>query len=77
MFVSVKGYIVFSRQLFVQTPFLSSKIHTTANRFDIMEFFDDSKNWGQNEVKHGRSMSLLDMNFSDKCISKLQSMDDR
>ncbi|KAJ6634743.1 39S ribosomal protein L47, mitochondrial, partial [Pseudolycoriella hygida] len=37
---------------------LSSKIHTTIPRLDIMEFFDDSKNWGQQEVKHGRAWTL-------------------
>lgn len=36
----------------------SSKFHTTTQRWDIMEFFDDSKNWAQNEVKHGRYLHL-------------------
>lgn len=27
----------------------------SSKHFDLMEFFDDKKNWGQNEVKHGRS----------------------
>jgi len=40
---------------------LSSKIHTTAPRSDIMEFFDDSKNWGQMEVKHGRAWNTEEL----------------
>lgn len=27
----------------------------SSNRCDLMEFFDDKKNWGENEVKHGRA----------------------
>lgn len=27
----------------------------------LMEFFDDSKNWNENEVKHGRSWSLQEL----------------
>ncbi|XP_055610220.1 39S ribosomal protein L47, mitochondrial [Uranotaenia lowii] len=27
----------------------------TEHRYDLMEFFDDKKNWGENEIKHGRS----------------------
>ncbi|KZC08750.1 PREDICTED: 39S ribosomal protein L47, mitochondrial [Dufourea novaeangliae] len=30
-------------------------IHTTSKQNDLMEFFDDKKNWGQKEVKVGRS----------------------
>ncbi|XP_043249391.1 39S ribosomal protein L47, mitochondrial [Colletes gigas] len=30
-------------------------IHTTSKRNDLMEFFDDKKNWGRKEVKVGRS----------------------
>lgn len=29
--------------------------HTTSVKRDLMEFLDDKKNWGQNEVKVGRS----------------------
>lgn len=29
----------------------------TSGRCDLAEFFDDQKNWGENEVKHGRSWS--------------------
>ncbi|XP_076162966.1 mitochondrial ribosomal protein L47 [Ptiloglossa arizonensis] len=30
-------------------------IHTTSKQNDLMEFFDNKKNWGKNEVKVGRS----------------------
>lgn len=33
-------------------------LHTTAVRNDLMEFFDDPKNWGEMEVKVGRSWSV-------------------
>ncbi|XP_037039154.1 39S ribosomal protein L47, mitochondrial [Bradysia coprophila] len=36
----------------------SQAIHTTIQRLDVMEFFDDPKNWGQDEVKHGRAWSI-------------------
>lgn len=36
----------------------SAHIHHTHPRLDLMQFFDDKKNWGQNEVKSGRSWSL-------------------
>lgn len=32
-----------------------SQIHSTPARYDLMEFFDDKKNWGKNEVKSGRA----------------------
>jgi len=32
-----------------------SLIHTTSSRLDLMEFFDDKKNWGKNEVRTGRA----------------------
>lgn len=33
-------------------------IHSTVPRYDLMEFFDDKKNWGKNEVRCGRSWRL-------------------
>jgi large subunit ribosomal protein L47 len=30
-------------------------MHTTLKRYDLMEFFDDPKHWGKNEVRVGRS----------------------
>lgn len=48
---------------------ISSKIHTTTQRFDIMEFFDDSKNWGQNEVKHGRYVQQCLCRIIDQLIN--------
>lgn len=30
-------------------------MHLTSTRFNLMEFFDDKKTWGENEVKHGRA----------------------
>ena len=28
-------------------------IHKTSINLDVMEFFDDKKNWGENEIKTG------------------------
>lgn len=33
----------------------TAALHTTAVRRDLMQFFDDKKHWGQNEVKSGRA----------------------
>lgn len=30
----------------------------SGQRYDLMDFFDDKKNWGENEVKHGRAWNL-------------------
>ncbi|XP_063226201.1 large ribosomal subunit protein uL29m [Bacillus rossius redtenbacheri] len=38
-----------------------SAIHTTQARTDLMEFFDDKKNWGVNEVKVGRSWKMEEL----------------
>lgn len=35
--------------------YLCSQFHATIVKHDLMEFFDDKKNWGQSEVKVGRS----------------------
>lgn len=32
-----------------------AQIHSTLPRYDLMEFFDDPKNWSANEVRTGRS----------------------
>lgn len=37
------------------TSITSNAFHTTSSRQDLMEFFDDKKNWGENEVKVGRA----------------------
>ncbi|XP_074109624.1 mitochondrial ribosomal protein L47 [Cotesia typhae] len=34
---------------------VTAAFHTTAKRNDLMEFFDDEKNWGQDRVRVGRS----------------------
>lgn len=36
-------------------------ISTTAPRQDLMQFFDDKKNWGEQEVKHGRGWTKDDL----------------
>nr|CAG4645106.1 EOG090X0DBE [Leptodora kindtii] len=33
-------------------------IHSTSPKLDLMEFFDDPKNWGAREVKSGRSWKI-------------------
>ncbi|KAK7789392.1 hypothetical protein R5R35_007164 [Gryllus longicercus] len=33
----------------------ASFLHTSSSRYDLMEFFDDEKNWGASEVKVGRA----------------------
>ncbi|XP_052866414.1 39S ribosomal protein L47, mitochondrial isoform X2 [Anopheles cruzii] len=51
-----------------RTPVLPQKhpqpmraIGTSAPRNDLAEFFDDKKNWGEQEVKHGRCWTKDDM----------------
>lgn len=34
---------------------LAAQIHSTPPRYDLMEFFDDPKNWSANEVRSGRA----------------------
>lgn len=36
----------------------AASFHTTHKRSDLMEFFDDKKNWGANEVRCGRSWKI-------------------
>ncbi|XP_035779955.1 39S ribosomal protein L47, mitochondrial-like isoform X2 [Anopheles albimanus] len=36
-------------------------IGTTAARHDLSEFFEDKKNWGEQEIKHGRGWTKDDM----------------
>lgn len=43
----------FSAALLAFTP--SRNVNTSAHLNGLMEFFDDKKNWGENEVKTGRS----------------------
>lgn len=40
------------------TKLLVAGIHSTVPRYDLMEFFDDKKNWATNEVRSGRSWRL-------------------
>lgn len=35
--------------------FYFRNVSTTKPNYDLMEFFDDPKNWGSQEVKSGRS----------------------
>lgn len=37
---------------------LVAGFHSTIPRYDLMEFFDDKKYWGQSEVRCGRSWRL-------------------
>ena len=41
-------------------PAISSakELHTTPIKYDLMEFFDNKKNWGLNEIKCGRSWTI-------------------
>ncbi|XP_066156144.1 large ribosomal subunit protein uL29m [Euwallacea fornicatus] len=41
--------------LLKQLPLLARNFSTSDRRMDLMEFFDDKKNWGVTEVKSGRS----------------------
>lgn len=51
------NYFLFSNRSINQTPIklFAAKIHSTVPQYDLMEFFDDKKHWGQNEVRSGRS----------------------
>jgi len=49
----IKSYIFLCKY---RTPALHCAfIHITPDNRDLMEFFDEPKNWGRNEVKVGRS----------------------
>lgn len=45
----------------VVTKLFAAQIHSTAPRYDLMEFFDDPENWGKNEVPHGRAWRADDL----------------
>ncbi|XP_011167091.1 39S ribosomal protein L47, mitochondrial [Solenopsis invicta] len=51
------GVIASPKRAFLRsTPTLHCAfVHLTSERRDLMEFFDDPKNWGKNEVRVGRS----------------------
>lgn len=40
---------------------LVAQFHSSMPRFGLMEFFDDEKNWGANEVRHGRAWRLEEL----------------
>lgn len=42
-------------KLFRIPTFPRSLIHTTSKRNDLMEFFDDPKNWDKDKIRVGRS----------------------
>lgn len=54
------GKFIHSCILFNSRAAASGKLflHTTAVRNDLMEFFDDPKNWGEMEVKCGRAWTV-------------------
>lgn len=35
--------------------------HSTAPRHDLMEFFDEQKNWGKDEVRIGRAWRIQEL----------------
>lgn len=41
-----------------QPKLLTAGIHSTVPRYDLMEFFEDKKNWGKSEIRCGRSWRL-------------------
>ncbi|CAD1469800.1 unnamed protein product, partial [Heterotrigona itama] len=51
--------------MFIQRmpTFPCSLIHTTCKRYDLMEFFDDPKNWDKNKVRVGRSWQKDELRY--------------
>lgn len=45
----------------VTCKLFAAQIHSSAPRYDLMEFFDDPKNWPENEVRSGRAWRLDDL----------------
>lgn len=39
----------------------TAQIHSSTPRYDLMEFFDDPKNWPENEVRSGRAWRTDDL----------------
>ncbi|XP_076253935.1 mitochondrial ribosomal protein L47 [Rhynchophorus ferrugineus] len=51
---------------------IARNVSTTKPNYDLMEFFDDPKNWGSNEVKSGRSWQKDEMRLkSNEDLHKL------
>lgn len=42
----------------LQLPVEARSLHISSCRFDLMEFFDDKKNWGEHSIRHGRSWKV-------------------
>lgn len=40
---------------------IKSQMHTTTMQCNLMDFFDDKKNWGENEVKSGRAWTTAEL----------------
>ena len=51
--MKIKEFYLYYRNSFA--VFSCSHFHATVVKHDLMEFFDDKNNWGQSEVKVGRS----------------------
>lgn len=50
----------------------AASFHTSARRLGLMEFFDDKKNWGEQEVKVGRAWKLDELRIkSNEDLHKL------
>lgn len=71
--LSVNTNLVSNTKFFRRLPLQSSVfLHTSSTKYDLMEFFDDEKNWGKDTVKVGREWRIDELRLkSNEDLHKL------